>query len=89
MNKTETRRARLEREGKLPAYRRDYERGWRYSTTSPDPTLDHLDRKGAPDAEYDGYMDAGCGRRKWHLLHCPDHDNCPGDLPVTELSRTS
>ena len=60
----------------LARYKADYERGWRYSSTSPNPTLDHLDAKGARDAEYDGYLDAAASRAKWHLLHCPDHDRC-------------
>lgn len=60
----------------LARYKTDYERGWRYSTRSLAPTLDHLDSKRARDAEYDGYLDAGAGRAKWHLLHCPDHDAC-------------
>ncbi len=60
----------------LARYKADYERGWRYSSTSPDPSLDHLDRKGARDAEYDGYLDAAASRDKWHLLRCPDHDAC-------------
>lgn len=60
----------------LAQYRRDYRRGWRYASTSPDPTLDRLDAKRAPEAEYDGYLDAGAGRLMWHLLHCPDHDHC-------------
>lgn len=58
------------------AYRRDYERGWRYSSTSPGPSLDHLDAKGASAAEEDGYMDYATGRRKWHLAFCdcPEHE---------------
>lgn len=61
----------------LRQYKEDYNRGWRYSTTSPDPTLDRLDRKRAPEAEYDGYLDAAASREKWHLLHCENHDACP------------
>ena len=57
-----------------PAYRRAYNAGWRYSTTSPNPTLDHGDEKGAPEAWYDGYLDAAAGRDKWHLATC---DGCP------------
>lgn len=52
-----------------PEYRRNYNRGWRYSQ-SPSATLDHLDAKGASDAEYDGYLDYAAGREKWHLLKC-------------------
>lgn len=61
-----------------PQYRADYERGWRYSQRET-ATLDHLDAKRAPDAEYDGYIDFACGREKWHLPNCPDHDHvCNG-----------
>lgn len=52
-------------------YRRDYERGWRYSDRET-ATLDHLDAKGASVAEYDGYLDKACGREKWHLRDCSD-----------------
>lgn len=51
-------------------YRRDYNRGWRYSSTSLDPTLDHGDARGEPDAWYDGYLDAAAGREKWHTFSC-------------------
>ena len=59
-----------------PAYRYWYERGWRYSM-SDGATLDHVDSIGAPEAMYDGYMDRGIGRAKWHSLRCPkpDHDD--------------
>lgn len=60
----------------LARYKADYRRGWRYSSTSPDPSLDHLDRKRARDAEYDGYLDCAAGRDKWHLMHCDG--TCPG-----------
>jgi hypothetical protein len=59
-------------------YRRWYERGWRYSSTSPNATLEHGDRMNAPDAWYDGYLDAAAGREKWHLANChgcEDHPN--------------
>jgi hypothetical protein len=59
-----------------PAYRADYERGWRYAWR-PTATLDHLDARGASEAAYDGYLDAAAGREKWHRLHCADHDACP------------
>ena len=63
-----------------PAYRADYERGWRYSAR-PTATLDHLDAKGASEAEYDGYMDRAVGRPKWHHLTCPwlEHETAPCD----------
>jgi hypothetical protein len=60
----------------LKKYKTDYNRGWNYSNNSADPSLDHLDRKGASEAEYDGYFDAAASRDKWHLLNCPDHDAC-------------
>lgn len=60
-----------------PEYRRWYERGWRYSRTSMSASLDHGDGLGAPDAWYDGYLDAAAGREKWHRLHCADHEKCP------------
>jgi hypothetical protein len=59
-----------------PGYRTDYDRGWRYSAR-PAATLDHLDARGASEAEYDGYLDRAAGREKWHRLRCPDHDTCP------------
>jgi hypothetical protein len=61
-----------------PQYRRHYERGWRASGR-PDAVapLDAADARGEPDAWYDGYHDRAAGREKWHLLRCPDHDNCP------------
>jgi hypothetical protein len=59
-----------------PEYRRDYDRGWRYSGR-PGATLDHGDEIRAPDAWYDGYLDRGAGREKWHRLHCANHDACP------------
>jgi hypothetical protein len=67
--------------------RRDYLRGWRYSSTSSNPTLDHLDAKNAPEAEYDGYLDAAAGREKFHLLTCAERGGCyehpaPGKTPA-------
>lgn len=56
-------------EKNTPQYRSDYERGWRYSQTDV-CSLDHLDRTGAPDAAYDGYMDFATDRPKWHSLIC-------------------
>lgn len=70
-------------------YRRDYERGWRYSNSglTGNPSLDHLDAKGASEAEYDGYLDAAASREKWHLAFC---DNCPehqGRIPATPTTH--
>jgi hypothetical protein len=60
-----------------PYDRGAYERGWRYSRRSG-ATLDHLDAKAAPEAEYDGYMDMAVGRPKWHLAWCGvNHRHCP------------
>ena len=53
----------------VPQMRKDYERGWRYSKRET-ATLDHLDRTGASDAMYDGYMDYAMDRPKWHSLIC-------------------
>jgi hypothetical protein len=72
----------------LRRYKEDYERGWNYATHSADPSLDHLDAGHARDAEYDGYHDASASRAKWHLLHCPDHDTCDGDLEVMAGRQT-
>ena len=47
-------------------YRYWYNRGWRYSNSETCQGLDHLDVIHAPDAMYDGYMDAAAGRDKWH-----------------------
>lgn len=58
-----------------PEYRRNYNRGWRYSQR-PTATLDHGDANGEPDSWYDGYLDYATGREKWHLLHCQDHGDC-------------
>jgi hypothetical protein len=55
----------------LAAWRKDYERGWRYSGRET-ATLDHLDAIGASSARYDGYLDYAVGREKWHALNCAD-----------------
>lgn len=65
-----------------PAYRADYERGWLASkragqSSNPDYSpLESADLRGERDAWYDGYLDYAASREKWHLLNCPDHDNC-------------
>lgn len=58
-------------------YRKQYEKGWRYSN-SANPTLDYADRRGLTkiDAWVDGYMDAAAGREKWHIPNCPNHNKC-------------
>lgn len=61
----------------LKRYKADYARGWRYSSNGAAGGLDHLDSKRARDAEYDGYLDAGAGREKWHFMHCDG--TCPGE----------
>lgn len=56
-------------------YRRWYERGWRYSSSAPQGGLDYGDSMGAPDAWYDGYLDAD-GRDKWHTYYCRQTGGC-------------
>jgi hypothetical protein len=59
-----------------PQYRKAYERGWQTNERGADGALDRADFRKEPEAWFDGYYDAGAGRDKWHLLHCPDHDAC-------------
>lgn len=58
-------------------YKRWYNKGWRYSGSgSGSVSLDYGDAMNAPDAWYDGYLDMGAGREKWHLAFCrgcPEH----------------
>ncbi len=69
----------------IPAdYRRDYERGWRYSHRDT-ATLDHLDAKRASDAEQDGYIDFATGREKWHLAWCTGcYEHGPRQAPALQ-----
>ena len=56
-----------------PDYDRDaYNRGYRSTN------LDGGDARGEPDEWYDGYMDAACGREKWHRPLCEHHHNGEG-----------
>lgn len=64
-------------------YRRAYERGWRYSA-SETAQLDHLDSIGAPDAAYDGYLDQGSAREKWHLAFCSGCDEHKPHVPPVD-----
>jgi hypothetical protein len=57
-----------------PEYRKAYLRGWRASARVADGALDRADRRGEPDAWYDGYHDEAAGREKWHLARCINHD---------------
>lgn len=67
------------------AYRQHYQWGWRYSQR-PSATLDYVDDRyrrsttAEEHADYnaalDGYLDYAAGRPKWHMLNCPDHNNC-------------
>ena len=62
-----------------PAYRAEYEAGWRYSGTET-ANLDHAYAIGASDAWQDGYHDRasqGPGRVKWHLAFCRADGGCP------------
>lgn len=52
----------------IPAYRRAYERGWRSGQRGA--KLEGADRRGEPDAWYDGFHDHAAGRPKWHLATC-------------------
>jgi hypothetical protein len=61
-----------------PEYKRDYRLGWAASERGTEGALDRADGRNVSHAWYDGYMDSACGREKWHLMHCPDHDHCPG-----------
>lgn len=59
-----------------PEYKRWYNKGWRYSASAAAQGLEHGDGMNAPDAWYDGYLDLGAGREKWHLAFCrgcPEH----------------
>jgi len=55
-------------------YRKDYNRGWRYSETA-NANLDTADSKGWTDSNawMDGYLDLAAGRDKWHTPNCPTH----------------
>ena len=56
-----------------PDYDRDaYTRGWKSTS------LEGGDMRGEPNEWYDGYMDAACGRDKWHRPLCPAHHNEEG-----------
>jgi len=57
------------------AYVRGYNRGFYARGDEP---MERADAAGAGDAWYDGYADAGAGRRKWHLPRCKAHHNGPG-----------
>lgn len=64
-------------------YNQAYEKGWRASNR-PDHDLDSAEarfRRRYGDAQWDawldGWMDVACGREKWHLRDCPNHDECP------------
>ena len=61
----------------VDAYKRAYQRGWRTSQTTTGGALDRADARGESAAWYDGYNDYAAGRRKWHMLYCPRHDNGP------------
>lgn len=57
----------------MPDYdRASYNRGWKSRS------LEGGDARGEPNEWYDGYMDAACGRAKWHRPLCPDHGNHEG-----------
>lgn len=51
-----------------------YNKGWTYSSTAKNPTLEQGDRKGYPDAWYNGYLDFAAGRDKWTTTYTrPGH----------------
>lgn len=61
-----------------PDYVRHYNRGWKASSNpNAIAPLDAADRRGEPDAWYDGYSDYGCNRPKW--TRTPDNTG-PGDV---------
>lgn len=61
-----------------PEYRKDYNRGWRSSSTTQGGALDAADYRGEPTPWYDGYYDNATNRPKWHRLHCTTHNTtCP------------
>lgn len=55
-------------------YKKWYDKGWKYSETAADPSLEHGDRKGYPEAWYDGYHDSAAGRKKYYLYE-ENHTN--------------
>lgn len=59
-------------------YRKDYNRGWRYSARVC--TLDAADADGRSgnDAWMDGYLDYAAGREQYHIPNCPSHPDCEG-----------
>ena len=54
-------------------YKKHYNRGW-YSSQRPNGAgLDGADSRNEPESWYDGYLDYGAGRNKWHIPNCPTH----------------
>lgn len=58
----------------IEEYRREYEAGWRASARASGSGK--YDSGNYTYAWEDGYLDRAAGRKKWHLLRCPDHDRC-------------
>jgi hypothetical protein len=55
-------------------YQLAYNKGWTSSARSAD--LERVDKMGAADAVYDGYLDYAAGREKWHTYHCRLNGGC-------------
>lgn len=60
--------------GDLAWYRKEYAAG--YATAQRTSESRKYNSGEYSWAWEDGYLDAAAGRGRWHLAHCPNHDEC-------------
>lgn len=71
-------------------YKERYNKGWAISNR--DANLESLDRSGAGEEAYDGYLDNASGREKWHMYHCRLNGGCEehvGMRPLPSMIKES
>jgi hypothetical protein len=71
-------------------YKGGYNKGWAISAR--DGNLENLDRSGAGEAAYDGYLDYAAGRDKWHMYNCRLNGGCEehqGVRPLPSMVKES